>query len=108
MILAVDLPFLLPEFLLYLIQRMRATAAVVTVARAHGRLHPLCAAYRRVFCRRAEEALHTGRNKIDTLFLPADTLVIEEADLARLSFPAAMFDNVNTPEEYDRLSAPSL
>jgi len=107
-ILAVDLPFLPPEFLLYLIERIRVTAAVVAVARVRGRLQPLCAAYRRAFRNRAEEGLRAGHNKIDALFSPADTLVIEEAELVGLSFPAVIFDNVNTPEEYDRLNAARL
>jgi molybdopterin-guanine dinucleotide biosynthesis protein A len=108
LILAVDLPFMPPDFLLYLIERMRVAACLVAVARVHGRLQPLCAAYRRAFCSRAEENLRAGQNKIDALFSPADTLIVEEAELARLSFPVAIFDNVNTREEYDRLNAAGL
>jgi molybdopterin-guanine dinucleotide biosynthesis protein A len=102
LILAVDLPFLRPELLLYLFDRARGSGATVTVPRAGGHLHPLCAVYRRTFRDRAEDALGAGRNKIDPLFQPADTLLVEEADLVKLSFPATMFDNLNTREEYDR------
>jgi len=104
-VLAVDLPFLAPEFLGYLVERARRSGSMVTIARAGGGLQPLCAVYRRAFRDRAEEALRAGRNKIDPLFLPEDTLVLEESELARLNFPEAMFDNLNTRQEYDRLTA---
>jgi molybdopterin-guanine dinucleotide biosynthesis protein A len=68
-------------------------------------LQPLGAVYRRAFGHRAEEALGAGRNKIDPLFSSADTLILEEAELAQRSFPAAIFDNLNTRQEYDRLTA---
>ena len=103
-ILAVDQPFLTSEFLRYLLQRARMSGAMVTVARTGGGLQPLGAVYRRAFRHRAEEALGAGQNKIDPLFSPADTLVLEEAELAQLSFPAAIFDNLNTRQEYDRLT----
>jgi molybdopterin-guanine dinucleotide biosynthesis protein A len=104
-ILAVDQPFLPAEFLRYLVERARLSGSTVTVARPGGRLQPLCAVYRRVFRDRAEEALRAGHNKIDPLFSPADTLILEESELAQLRFSTAMFDNLNTRQEYDRLTA---
>jgi molybdopterin-guanine dinucleotide biosynthesis protein A len=102
LMLAVDMPFLRQEFLLFMLQRARESGATVTVPRAGGGLQPLSAVYRSRFLPRAAEALAAGRNKVDALFTPADTLVLEEEELARLSFPAAMFDNLNTREEYER------
>jgi molybdopterin-guanine dinucleotide biosynthesis protein A len=105
LMLAVDLPFVEPGFLTYLIGRAVHSQAMAVVPRSGGRLHPLCAVYRRSFRERAHRALAAGRNQIIPLLDPGDTLIVEEAELARLSFPTGMFDNLNTPEEYARARA---
>ena len=102
LILAVDLPFLEKRFLEYLVGEARATNSTVTVPRAAGGLQPLCAVYRREFRVLAEEALEAGRNKIDTLFARTAVRIIEEDELANFVFSPAMFDNLNTQEEWER------
>jgi molybdopterin-guanine dinucleotide biosynthesis protein A len=102
LILAVDLPFVVPEFLSYVILRARASRALVTVARAGGGLQPLCAVYRRGFAEAAEQSLREGKNRIDSLFTKVTTCVIEEDELVRAGFAAEMFRNLNTPEELER------
>jgi len=100
--LAVDLPFLQARFLHYLADEARAANAVVTVPKAAGGLQPLCAVYRREFGLVAEQALSAGRNKIDTLFGRVAVRIIEEGELVRFAFPATMFDNLNTREEWEQ------
>jgi molybdopterin-guanine dinucleotide biosynthesis protein A len=102
LILAVDLPFLEKRFLLHLLAEARASGAVVTVPRAAGGLQPLCAVYRREFAALAEQALAAGRNKIDTLYAQTTLRIIDEDELARFAFSPAMFDNLNTQEEWER------
>jgi len=102
LILAVDLPFLEKRFLQQLVTEARASGAVVTIARAGGGLQPLCAVYRREFAVLAEQALAAGRNKIDTLFAQTTVRIMEEDELARFAFSPAMFDNLNTQEEWER------
>jgi molybdopterin-guanine dinucleotide biosynthesis protein A len=102
LVLAVDLPFVEPRFLEYLISQARETGAVVTVPRAGGGFQPLCAAYRREFAGIAERSLRAGRYKIDALFTQVETRVLEEAELTRLGFSADIFRNLNTPEEFER------
>lgn len=101
LILAVDLPFLEKRFLLHLLAEARASGAIVTVPRAAGGLQPLCAVYRREFAALAEQALAAGRNKIDTLYAQTTVRIIEEDELVRFAFSPAMFDNLNTPEEWE-------
>jgi len=100
LMLAVDLPYLQPEFLQYLISEARRTGAVVTVARAGGGLQPLCALYRRAFADVAERSLREGRNKIDRLFTELETRVVSEEELSQAGFSGEMFRNLNTPEDY--------
>jgi molybdopterin-guanine dinucleotide biosynthesis protein A len=102
LILAVDLPFLEKRFLQHLVTEAFASGAVVTVPRAGGGLQPLCAVYRREFAALAEQALASGRNKIDTLFSQTTVRIMEEDELARFAFSPAMFDNLNTQEEWER------
>ena len=86
LITAVDMPFLEPDFLKYLIAQARASQAVVVVPRAGGRLQPLCAIYRKDFAEVAERSLRAGRNKVDSLFSEVQTLVIEQEELERNGF----------------------
>ncbi len=102
LILAVDLPFLEKRFLEYLAAEARAAKTVVTLPRAGGGFQPLCAVYRREFGALAAPALAAGRNKIDTLFAQTTVRIIEEEELARFAFSPAMFDNLNTQEEWEQ------
>lgn len=102
LIMAVDLPFLTVEFLEFLLQEARSSAATVTVASAGTYLHPLCAIYRKSFAGAAERALLEGRNKIDALFQDVPMRVIGDAELNANGFASTLLRNVNTPEEWER------
>jgi molybdenum cofactor guanylyltransferase len=101
LMLAVDLPFVQPDFLKYLISVARETRAWVTVPRASDGLQPLCAVYRREFVRIAEQSLAQGKNKIDALFAQIETRILGPEELSEAGFSAEMFRNLNTPEEFD-------
>ena len=100
LILAVDLPFVSPALLHFLVSRARnSVSALVIVPRSAQGWQPLCAVYRRAFADRAETALQAGRFKIDALFEDASTQVIAENELEAAGFSARAFRNVNTPED---------
>jgi molybdopterin-guanine dinucleotide biosynthesis protein A len=100
LILAVDVPFLSPALLQYLIKRARNSAsATVTIAQAGGGWQPLCAVYRKQFADAAEQSLRAGHNRIDKLFEGTRTQVIREEELEAAGFPAKMFRNLNTQKE---------
>jgi len=101
LMLAVDLPFVEPRFLQYLISQAQESGAVVAVPHAGGRWQPLCAVYRRAFLEVVEPALRAGKNKIDALFPSVETRVVDEAELIRGGFSAEMFRNLNTPEDLE-------
>ncbi|HZU33074.1 MAG TPA: molybdenum cofactor guanylyltransferase [Candidatus Angelobacter sp.] len=102
LIIAVDTPFLSPEFLKYLSERAMTSGAVVTTPEINGYTQPLCSVYSREFLPVAENALKLGRYKIVPLFPPDKTLVLKEAELRKFAFTADMFDNLNTPEDLER------
>jgi molybdopterin-guanine dinucleotide biosynthesis protein A len=101
---AVDLPFLHPSFLRYLIARAHETAATVVLPKADGRSQPLCALYRRSFAEVAERSLLAGANKIEPLFSQVQTHVIEPQEMTRNGFTEEMFRNLNTPEDWKEAS----
>ncbi len=100
LVLAVDLPFLRPDFCRYLTEVSRTSGAIVTVPRTGEHFHPLCAVYRREFAATAERALAEGKNKIDRLFAEVETKILDEDELTRNGFSADMFINLNRPEEW--------
>jgi molybdenum cofactor guanylyltransferase len=100
--LAVDVPFVSRELLEFLIFQARSRKAMVTVAEAGGRLHPLSGVYRPAFAAVAEQALRAGRYRIDALFADARAQIVREAELRAAGFSAAMFCNLNTREELEQ------
>ena len=102
LVLAVDLPFLVPEFLSYLVTQAAASAATVTVPRADGGYQPLCAVYRKAFQAVAEQALDQKRNKIDSLFGAVPLRIIGEEEIVARGFRPAMFRNLNDPADWEQ------
>jgi molybdopterin-guanine dinucleotide biosynthesis protein A len=100
-LLAVDIPFIGPEFLRYLIAEAQASNATITVPRSGGVFQPLCGVYRKDFAEVAEHALRAGKNKIGALFGEVKTHVLEETDLRKAGFDLRIFRNLNTPAEWE-------
>jgi len=102
LMLAVDEPFVSRALLQYLIREAHhAPEATVVVPCCNGHRQPLCAIYRRGFVEAAERALSVGKNRIDVLFDLVKSRVIEEEELERAGFSAALFWNLNTPEDVE-------
>ena len=102
LILAVDVPFVTPELLLYLTARAeQSSTALVTVVRTKAGWQPLCAVYRREFGKLAEESLRAGKYKIDMLFEPARTCVISAEELYTAGLSDRLFRNLNTPGDLE-------
>lgn len=104
LILPVDMPFLKREFLIYMLETALKNTAIVTVPRMNDRLQPLCAVYRKGFVEIAEAALKTGKHKIDILFPAGSTAFVDvdSAEMKRLGFESSMFDNINSPDDFQR------
>jgi molybdopterin-guanine dinucleotide biosynthesis protein A len=103
LMLAVDMPFVSSELLVFLFAAAEASGAIVTVPRSSTGLQPLCAVYRRDFFLVAEQALRAGKYKIDAVFSGVSVRVIEEVELTAAGFSEQSFFNVNTPQ--DRMAA---
>lgn len=104
LVLAVDMPFLPETALKYIVDQARGCDAVVTVPRVGGFYQTLCAVYRLEFAELAGEALRAGRNKIDPLYAQTSLRVLDEEELAEVDIVPAMFENVNTPQDLERVA----
>jgi len=104
-IVGVDTPFLTVPFLIFLADEARRSRMLVTLPRTKDGLQPLCAIYRSDFMPVADKALKEGRLKLDSLFHPATTKVLDldNPELRQFGFNMAMFDNLNTREDYERV-----
>ena len=102
LVLGVDLPFVTTGFLRFLVEQAWASGADVTVPRAGGGFHPVCAVYHRRFRDVAQAALERGENKLDALFAQVSTRIIEESELEPFALGARMFENLNTREDLER------
>ncbi len=97
-----DLPFVTRRLLNYLARRAFEAAADATVPESRdGRLQTLCAVYRRRARRAVQASLARGENKLRSFFPRVKCQVIPWRDLARTGFSASIFDNMNTPADYE-------
>jgi len=102
-ILSVDMPLMRPKFLRWLIGKTEQVPASTIVPRVGGRTQPLCALYRRSALPACEVLLSAGDYKVDGLFVEVPTLLVAEAEIRNAGFAPEIFQNVNTPEEYERI-----
>ena len=99
--LAVDLPRVTKNLLLYLVERYMAerernTGLLAAVPRLAAGWEPLCAVYSKDFAMVADQALREGRNAIHPLLEGPRVLAVTEEELAEAGFSAQMFRNINT------------
>lgn len=101
-----DLPYTQARFLHFLCERALAVEADVTIpqSRGHG-LEPICAVYRRRALGAIRTRLEAGENKVSSFFSRARCQVIPWREIARAGFAPRIFDNMNTPGDYEAAKA---
>lgn len=100
--LSCDMPFVDGGFLEFLCRRALETRADVTVPKSRARrLEPLCAVYRRRALGAMGACLNSGENEIVRFFPRVRCEIIPWREFARAGFAPTIFDNINTPEEYE-------
>jgi len=101
LIMSCDLPWMEAAFLRFLCRCACKSGAEVTLPVSPGGDEPLCAVYRR----RARWAIRTtlaaGQNQVSRSFPKVRVERLAWSEIARAGFPARIFDNMNTPEEYE-------
>ncbi len=98
-----DLPFMPSRFLRFLAALALETGADVTVPQTpDARLQTLCAAYRRRGLGAVRSSLASGENMIRGVFPRLRCRIVKWPEIARAGFSRRIFDNMNTPEDYER------
>ena len=98
--LAVDIPFVPVELLRELVGLVEGVDAVVPVA--GGGSQPLCAVYRSSCLEAVRACLKAKDYRMTAFWHQVHVREVTEAEIAHFGDPAAMFFNINTPDDYDR------
>jgi molybdopterin-guanine dinucleotide biosynthesis protein A len=96
-----DLPFVTSELFSHLVNLESRNQAVVPLSR-HGLLEPMCAVYPLEALAPVTELIASGARKVSRLFdrVPARFVAFDE--ISHLRGAELFFENINTPEEYER------
>lgn len=100
-IVACDMPFVSPELIGVLADRVEAEALDVCVPREERGIEPLCAVWRRDACApAAHELLACDRQRIRCLINRVQAGYMDEPQIVKAAGSTLCFENVNTPEEF--------
>lgn len=97
-----EMPFVEGGFLEFLCRRALESRSDVTVLKSRERrLEPLCAVYRKRAVDAVCASLAAVENKITRFFPRVRCEVVPWREIALAGFAPTIFDNINTPEEYE-------
>jgi molybdopterin-guanine dinucleotide biosynthesis protein A len=101
LIISCDMPFLTSQWLTYLVERARESAASVVVPRSTHGLEPLCACWHTCGTSKLQYAFEDGVRKITDAMKHLETEVLDETHWKRFDSAGRLFWNMNTPADYD-------
>jgi molybdopterin-guanine dinucleotide biosynthesis protein A len=96
-----DLPFVTTELFSYLLSKAGRYESVVPLGRDEMP-EPLCAVYSKRSLPEVDLMIASGKFKISPLFERVETLFVDFAELSGLNGAELFFENINTPEQYQR------
>ena len=96
-----DLPFVTSELFAHLL-RVAGDAQAVVPLDESGRFEPLCAVYSIAALAAVTELIAAGQRKVSHLFDRIPTRFVAFAELERLDGASLFFENINSPEDYQR------
>ena len=101
LLVACDLPFLTAELFSFLLSIPSASQAIVPLS-ADNQIEPLCAIYCKNSLEAVEKLIEHGHRKMARLFDLVPTRFVEFQEIRELDGAHLFFENINTPEDYDR------
>lgn len=101
-VVAGDLPFLPGELVGFLLELLEREGVRVAVPCHGGRLHPLCAAYRREVLADLSFVLNMGVRAVHTFLENLDGVRPVEGELGYFGDPELFLMNVNSPQDLER------
>ena len=100
LIVAVDLPLLTKDFLIYFSSRLQNSKNSLLACKIESHF-PLCLGTRRTLLPEIERRLSKSELSIHALIEASDAEIISEAELHDRGFGASLFRNINTPKDYE-------
>lgn len=110
-IVSCDMPFLTHEWIEYLCERARSSAAQVVIPRSERGLEPLCACWRTSAASILQGQFDAGVRKVTEALKPLTLEVLDEKDWKRFDSAGRLFWNMNTQADYEeaqRMLKPGL
>lgn len=101
--LACDLPLIRGEFIELLLRRAGQDEFDAVVPRINGEWQPLCAAYRQTCLPTIREAIGKGKTGVIDVLADLRIDVVGSDQVAALGFSDEIFENVNTPEDWQKI-----
>jgi len=98
-LLAADMPLLRSDFLQAAVSRLTGCEDCLVI-RKEGRPQPLCSIYSRRLLPELVRLREHGEHRMRTLFEKGNTVYL---DLEELGYGTEVVDNINTPEEYEKI-----
>jgi molybdenum cofactor guanylyltransferase len=105
LVVACDLPYLSPEWLRYLIGRAAHSAARVVLPESEAGAEPLCALYHREAAAAIRASIDRGVLKVTRALEPVPIERVTPAEIRTFDPRGVLFQNLNTPEDYERARA---
>jgi molybdopterin-guanine dinucleotide biosynthesis protein A len=105
LIIACDMPYLTEEWLRYLIGRARASRALAVLPESEAGPEPLCAAYHRQAAATIRGEIARGVLKVTRALEALPVERVPPADILPFDPRGVLFQNLNTPEDYERARA---
>ncbi len=105
LVVACDLPYLTSEWLRFLVDRALSSNSRVVLPESASGLEPLCAVYHREAVGTIRAAIEHGILKVTGAFegLPVERVL--PADIRAFDPRGVLFQNLNTPEDFERARA---
>lgn len=100
-VVAVDLPFLAPAWLAFLVERLERARPRVVGVEIGGRV-PLCLAVHREMRTAIQGYRGEGKRSLRGFLEGVGAGILDERVFREAGFDVEMFRNLNTPEDYDR------
>jgi molybdopterin-guanine dinucleotide biosynthesis protein A len=101
LLVACDLPFLTPALFRFLLSIPSTNQAIVPLS-PDNQLEPLCAIYCKDSLGAVENLIEHGLRKMAKLFEKVPTRFVEFQEIRELEGAHLFFENINSPEDYDR------
>jgi len=105
LIVACDMPYLEPEWVEFLLSRASISGADVVMSHSLEGAEPLCAAYHQRITRTLSVALGAGKRKVTDALEGLHVEYVLPQEWKPFASCAALFKNMNTPEDYAEAQA---